>query len=130
MKSPPASAWTVKAGGILMSQVQAFGPISAHSRATEHEDLPAPEYAGPADTQPDNMCRREQMRVMVGRAVTVLPNRYQQVVAMYYMNDMTMKEIGIETGINESRVSQIHVAALEKMNSALQRAGVQSAGAF
>jgi RNA polymerase sigma factor for flagellar operon FliA len=114
----------------LMSQVRSLGPISADSRATEYEDLPAAEYAGPADTKPDNMCRREQMRVMVGRAMTVLSDRYRQVVTMYYVNGMTMKEIGAELGVNESRVSQIHAVALEKMNSALQRAGVQSAGAF
>jgi RNA polymerase sigma factor for flagellar operon FliA len=43
---------------------------------------------------------------------------------------MTMKEIGGVLGINESRVSQIHKAALEKMNTALQQAGIRSAAAF
>jgi RNA polymerase sigma factor for flagellar operon FliA len=41
-----------------------------------------------------------------------------------------MKEIGNILGINESRVSQIHKAALEKMNAALESAGITSAHAF
>jgi RNA polymerase sigma factor for flagellar operon FliA len=51
-------------------------------------------------------------------------------VILYYTNEMTMKEIGCVLGINESRVSQIHKAALEKMNVALCGAGIFSASAF
>jgi RNA polymerase sigma factor for flagellar operon FliA len=43
---------------------------------------------------------------------------------------MTMKEIGGVLGINESRVSQIHKSALEKMNAALQATGITSSQAF
>jgi RNA polymerase sigma factor for flagellar operon FliA len=59
-----------------------------------------------------------------------LPERYQRVVLLYYTNEMTMKEIGGVLGINESRVSQIHKSALEKMNVALQGAGIHSCAAF
>jgi RNA polymerase sigma factor for flagellar operon FliA len=59
-----------------------------------------------------------------------LPERYQKVVMLYYTNEMTMKEIGNILGINESRVSQIHKSALEKMNVALESAGITSAQAF
>jgi RNA polymerase sigma factor for flagellar operon FliA len=41
-----------------------------------------------------------------------------------------MKEIGGILGINESRVSQIHKAALEKMQVALEANGISSAQAF
>ncbi|MCX6635190.1 MAG: hypothetical protein NT090_08945 [Acidobacteria bacterium] len=41
-----------------------------------------------------------------------------------------MKEIGGVLGINESRVSQIHKAALEKMANVLQLAGIHSSHAF
>ena len=113
----------------LMMEMRNVGLVSADTRATEH-DMPAPEYAGAVDTQPDNMCAREQMRFLLDKAMTVLPNRYKQVVTMYYTDEMTMKEIGGVLGINESRVSQIHKSALEKMNAALQQAGIQSAAAF
>jgi len=52
------------------------------------------------------------------------------VVLLYYTNEMTMKEIGGILGINESRVSQIHKSALEKMQVALEANGITSAQAF
>lgn len=59
-----------------------------------------------------------------------LPERYQQVVEMYYENDLSMKEIGTRLGVNESRVSQMHKSALERMQTALGTFGICSAAAF
>jgi RNA polymerase sigma factor for flagellar operon FliA len=59
-----------------------------------------------------------------------LPARYQKIVSMYYTNEMTMREIGEMLGINESRVSQIHKTALEKMAVVLQSAGIHSSEAL
>jgi RNA polymerase sigma factor for flagellar operon FliA len=106
------------------------GLISASTRATDHEDLPAPDFPSKPETQPDSMCAKEQLRSVLGVAMKTLPERYQKVVVLYYTNEMTMKEIGGMLGINESRVSQIHKAALEKMAVALQSAGISSAQAF
>ena len=114
----------------MMMELRNVGLISANTRATEHEDLPAPEYPSAPETQPDNMCAREQLRLVLDKAMTTLPARYKQVVVLYYTNEMTMKEIGGVLGINESRVSQIHKSALEKMSTALQTAGIFSASAF
>jgi RNA polymerase sigma factor for flagellar operon FliA len=114
----------------IMMEMRNVGLISANTRATEHEDLPAPEYPSAPETQPDHMCAREQLRFVLDKAMTTLPDRYKQVVVLYYTNEMTMKEIGGILGINESRVSQIHKSALEKMSSALQTAGIFSSNAF
>jgi RNA polymerase sigma factor FliA len=59
-----------------------------------------------------------------------LPQRYQQVVKLYYEADMSMKEIGSMLGVNESRVSQIHKSALAKMQMVLSGSGVSSTAAF
>lgn len=106
------------------------GLISASSRAPENEDLPAPEFPSHPETQPDSMCAREQMREKLDIAMQVLPERYKRVVTLYYTNEMTMKEIGGLLGINESRVSQIHKSALEKMAVVLQSNGISSSQAF
>jgi len=111
----------------LMMQLQTVAVVSADSPSTGHEDQPVPECAGAPAMQPDNICAREQMRSMLEQAMTGLRDRHRQVVTMYYTSEMTMKEIGGALGINESRVSQIHKAALEKMHAALRQAGVRSA---
>ncbi|MCS7042517.1 MAG: FliA/WhiG family RNA polymerase sigma factor [Bryobacteraceae bacterium] len=106
------------------------GLVSASSRAQDQEELPPPDYPGTPEMQPDHMCAREQMRRRLEEAMRTLPERYRKVVILYYGNELTMKEIGGLLGINESRVSQIHKSALEKMAAALQQSGITSAHSF
>jgi RNA polymerase sigma factor for flagellar operon FliA len=75
------------------------------------------------DELPDGQLARQEMREALNAAVGTLPTRYQKVISMYYREDCTMKEIGQELRVNESRVSQIHKAALHKLNAALRTAG-------
>jgi RNA polymerase sigma factor for flagellar operon FliA len=114
----------------MMVDLRNVGLISASTRANENEDLPAPDFPSKPETQPDSICAREQLRSVLGVAMKALPERYQKVVVLYYTNEMTMKEIGGILGINESRVSQIHKSALEKMMAVLQQNGITSCQAF
>lgn len=114
----------------MMVDLRSVGLVSASTRATDQEDLPAPDFPSKPETQPDRMCARQQLRSVLGEAMRTLPERYQKVVLLYYTNEMTMKEIGGLLGINESRVSQIHKSALEKMAVVLQSNGISSSHAF
>jgi RNA polymerase sigma factor for flagellar operon FliA len=114
----------------MMLDMRSVGLISANTRGAENEDLPAPDFPSRPETQPDSMCAREQLRSVLATAMKALPERYKKVVVLYYTNEMTMKEIGGVLGINESRVSQIHKSALEKMNVVLQGAGIRDSSAF
>ena len=114
----------------MMLDLRNVGLISASTRSPESEDLPAPDFPSKPETQPDSICAREQLRAVLGDAMKVLPDRYKKVVLLYYTNEMTMKEIGGVLGINESRVSQIHKSALEKMQVVLQSNGISSSHAF
>ena len=110
----------------LLQEIQCCSTISADSRARNSSELPSPEYACERELLPDRMCARSQSREMLDRALHVLSPRYRQVMVLYYEHDKTMKEIGTVLGINESRVSQIHKAALEKMGESLRAAGIRS----
>lgn len=114
----------------MMIDLRNVGLISASTRGNEGDDLPAPDFPSKPETHPDSICAREQLRSVLGVAMKTLPERYQKVVMLYYSNEMTMKEIGGILGINESRVSQIHKSALEKMQVALEANGITSAQAF
>jgi RNA polymerase sigma factor for flagellar operon FliA len=114
----------------MMLDLRNVGLISASTRSTENEELPAPDFPAKAESQPDSICVREQLRSVLGDAMKKLPERYQKVVLLYYTNEMTMREIGGVLGINESRVSQIHKSALEKMAVVLQSNGITSSQAF
>jgi RNA polymerase sigma factor for flagellar operon FliA len=114
----------------MMVDLRNVGLISASTRGNEQEDLPAPDFPSKPETQPDTMCAHEQLKHVLGDAMKSLPERYQKVVVLYYTNEMTMKEIGGVLGINESRVSQIHKSALEKMAAVLEANGITSSQAF
>lgn len=114
----------------MMLDLRNVGLVSASSRPSENEDLPAPDFPSKPETQPDNMCAHQQMRTVLSSAMQHLPERYQKVVVLYYTKELTMKEIGGVLGINESRVSQIHKSALEKMHTVLRSNGIESSYAF
>ena len=114
----------------MMLDLRNVGLISASTRSNEYDDLPAPDFPCKPETHPDSICAREQLRGVLGEAMKVLPERYQKVVSLYYTAEMTMKEIGGILGINESRVSQIHKSALEKMQVVLEANGISSSQAF
>jgi DNA-directed RNA polymerase sigma subunit (sigma70/sigma32) len=48
-----------------------------------------------------------------------LPPREQKVIGLYYYGEATMKQIGAEIGVNESRVSQLHARAIRRLRDAL-----------
>jgi RNA polymerase sigma factor for flagellar operon FliA len=114
----------------MMLDLRNVGLISASTRSNDSEELPAPDFPSKPETQPDSICAREQLRSVLGVAMQTLPERYQKVVSLYYSAEMTMKEIGNILGINESRVSQIHKAALEKMAVVLESNGIKNSQAF
>lgn len=51
-----------------------------------------------------------------------LPEQERLVVALYYYEHLTLKEIGRTLGISESRVSQVHTRAMSRLRLRLQKA--------
>ena len=111
----------------MLAELRTVGLMSVH--ASPEPDRPQ-DFAAQPDSRPDRICERRQLASTLARAIGTLPERYQKVVFLYYTNEMTMKEIGGILGINESRVSQIHKSALEKMQVVLQANGIDSVHAF
>ncbi len=114
----------------LMVDFRGLNAVAAQAHAYEDEEQLAPEVPASPAQSPDRLFARSELREKLAAAMKTLPVRYQQVVKMYYENDLTMKEIGSTLGVNESRVSQIHKGALERMQLALGTTGICSAAAF
>src|SRR6187401_2473717 len=70
--------------------------------------------------QPDAAYERSETTNRVRAAIATLPAREQKVVGLYYYKEATMKEIGQEIGVNESRVSQLHARAIRRLKDALE----------
>jgi RNA polymerase sigma factor FliA len=73
--------------------------------------------AGDDRESPFDACYRNEQRAILARALALLPERERAVISLYYQRELTMKQIGARLGIDESRVSQIHSAALVHLRS-------------
>jgi RNA polymerase sigma factor for flagellar operon FliA len=114
----------------LLVDFRSLGLAASHLQASEREEAYVSEAtAGPANS-PDKVFAHEELKARLMGAMKSLPDRYKQVVELYYVRDLTMKEIGGMLGVNESRVSQIHKSALERMQLVLKDGGIQSPSAF
>jgi RNA polymerase sigma factor for flagellar operon FliA len=69
--------------------------------------------------QPDSQYEREETKARIRAAIASLPAREQKVIGLYYYGEATMKQIGAEIGVNESRVSQLHARAIRRLRDAL-----------
>jgi RNA polymerase sigma factor for flagellar operon FliA len=72
------------------------------------------------DVSPAAPLEIEEMRDMLAGAILNLPDKERTVVALYYYEEMTLKEIGRTLGVSESRVSQIHTKAMLRLRGRLR----------
>ncbi len=82
--------------------------------------------AGPAEDDPLFRCLQGEMRQHLMDAIDDLPEKERMVLTLYYYEELTMKEIGLTLGVVESRVSQIHTAAVLRLRASL--GGLRRAG--
>ena len=61
-----------------------------------------------------------EMKDRLADAIVRLPEREKLVVALYYYENLTLREIGEVLGVTESRVSQLHTKAVLRLKSRLQ----------
>jgi len=76
---------------------------------------------GGADVGPEDATSRKELTGVVANAIEQLPERHQLVLALYYQEERTLREIGIILEISESRVCQIHTEAVHRLRAAAGR---------
>ncbi len=74
----------------------------------------------PRADDPQESLATSEIKDRLTEAVASLPEREQLVVALYYYENLTLREIGEVLGVTESRVSQLHTKAVMRLKSALQ----------
>lgn len=71
------------------------------------------------DHQPDHAAATVQLKQQMVESIKTLPEKEQLVLALYYDEQLNLKEIGAILGVSESRVSQIHSQAALRLRSRL-----------
>lgn len=65
--------------------------------------------------QPERLVERQELKKILAEAIDSLTENEQKVIAFYYFEELTLKEISRILEVSESRVSQLHTKALRKM---------------
>jgi RNA polymerase sigma factor for flagellar operon FliA len=96
-----------------------IGSLQRESEDGGTEDIETPQANRPEE-DPFHLCLRSELRGMLAEALGQLGEKERQVMALYYLEEMTMSEVGAILNIGESRVSQIHSAALIRLRAMLR----------
>ena len=65
--------------------------------------------------QPEEVIAETELKQMLKDAMQLLTEKEQKVILLYYYEDLTLKEISRVLEVSESRISQLHTKALQKM---------------
>jgi RNA polymerase sigma factor for flagellar operon FliA len=75
------------------------------------------------DTDPLALLERAIFRKALARSLATLPVQSQELLSLYYVDELKMREIGEILGMSEARVSQLHASAIASLRSRLLDAG-------
>ncbi|MDN6872394.1 RNA polymerase sigma factor FliA [Pseudomonas citronellolis] len=95
------------------------------SRLYSFDDLLQEGAQGPAedtthlDNEPSHGLEDERFQQALADAITKLPERERLVLALYYDEELNLKEIGEVLGVSESRVSQLHSQCAARLRARL-----------
>jgi RNA polymerase sigma factor for flagellar operon FliA len=110
-----------------LNEIQSVGfdfgarPLSAGPTSNSVSRRIEPALLAGNEADPFDLCYRREQREILGRALSHLRERERQIINLYYQQELTMKQIADRLNVDESRVSQLHAAALVRL-----RAGVDS----
>jgi RNA polymerase sigma factor for flagellar operon FliA len=74
----------------------------------------------PRSRDPSRMLDLSEMKGRLALAIEALPPREKVVIALYYYENLTLREIGEVLGVTESRVSQLHTKAILRLKGRLR----------
>ena len=102
---------------VRINTIEATSPLATGEHLDESS---LPTALVPSEPEaPDAAYERCETRDRVRAAIQALPWRERKVIALYYYGEVTMKQIGAEIGVNESRVSQLHARAIRRLRESL-----------
>ena len=122
----PSEAQIAESMGVPLTEYQqmlaeAHGHQLVHYEDFENDDGETIGF-DLSDTRPNpfQVLHDEGMRDTLVREISELPEREKMVMAMYYQEDLNLKEIGAVLGVTESRVCQLHSQAILRLRGKMK----------
>ena len=99
------------------SQMKITGLVSLNEYMEQGSDV-SQDYSRQTSARfdsPEENIEKAELKKVLGEALQLLTEKEQKVITLYYYEELTLKEISNILEVSESRVSQLHTRALQKM---------------
>lgn len=108
----------------LLNEIKGVSLLDLEEIHQKLSDLSEEDPLGFFEDEPDHdpleKLRVEELKGILARAIETLSPKEQQVLSLYYYEELTLKEIGEVLGYTESRICQIHGKAILKLRAKLR----------
>ena len=99
------------------SQMKITGIVSLDEFMESGSEVPAERNNQQRFEGPEEVIEKGELKQILGQAMELLTEKEKKVILLYYYEDMTLKEISNVLEVSESRISQLHTRALQKMKA-------------
>ena len=121
---PPSENELAKALGVSLGEYQKMLQDARGHQLLSFEDLVEEgeedfleRHLTDSSTEPSRILEDESLKKMLVQGIELLPEREKLMMALYYEQDLNLREIGDVMGVTESRVCQLHTQAVARLRA-------------
>ena len=101
------------------SQMKITNVVSLNEYMEQGAEVPAEgnQFTTARFDSPEENIEKEELKKVLEESLEQLTEKEKKVILLYYYEDLTLKEISNVLEVSESRISQLHTRALQKMKT-------------
>lgn len=99
------------------SQMKITNMVSLNEYMEQGSDIPNGNSASSQFAMPEEAFEQNELKQVLKDALELLTEKERKVIELYYYEELTLKEISAVLEVSESRISQLHTKALQKMKT-------------
>ena len=99
------------------SQMKITGVVSLDEFLEGGSEVPSLQSTQHRYDEPEDVIEKDELKKKLAEALELLTEKEKKVILLYYYEDLTLKEISNILAVSESRISQLHTRALQKMKA-------------
>lgn len=102
------------------SQMKITGVVSLNEFMESGSEIPVEQNNQHRFDEPEEVIEKAELKEVLSKALELLTEKEKKVILLYYYEDLTLKEISNILEVSESRISQLHTRALQKMKGRMK----------
>lgn len=99
------------------SQMKITGVISLNEYLEQGSEIPSDRHVSRHFDSPERAMEQSELAEVLRDSLSLLTEKERRVIELYYYEELTLKEISHVLEVTESRISQLHTKALQKMKT-------------